>query len=240
MTEIMDLSFLTLATAFGAGSISFLSPCVLPLVPGYVAFVAGAPGAAVNPRPALSRALLFVAGFSTVFIALGAGASLLGQSLLAFKYEATLIGGAITVLLGLFTTGLVRLGPLERDLRYHGPIGGGPVSSYVLGLAFGFGWTPCIGPVLASILMVSAMTASSHGVVLLATYAAGLGVPFILVALCAESGSLSSRRWRRFGHILQVLAGSTMIVVGIAMMTGTLSAAALWLLETFPALARLG
>lgn len=237
----MELSVTTLITAFIAGGISFLSPCILPLVPGYLAYVAGTPIAAdVRPRPALSRAFLFVAGFSTVFIALGASASLLGQWLLAYKYEATLLGGAITVLFGLFTTGLVRLGAFERDVRYHGRISGGPASSYVLGLAFGFGWTPCIGPVLASILMITAVTASAHGLLLLASYSAGLGVPFILVALCAETGAMSTRRWRHFGRVLQVFAGVTMIVAGLAMMTGNLTAAALWLLETFPALARLG
>ncbi len=242
-----ELSLAAILTAFLAGGISFLSPCVLPLVPGYVAFIAGhsierAPrgGRQTALRP-LPPAFVFVLGFSTIFVLLGASASLLGQWLLSYRYEATLVGGAITTLFGLFTTGLLRMPVLERDFRYHGSARpSGLLSAYLLGVAFGFGWTPCIGPVLGSILMITTVTANAHGMALLATYSLGLGVPFIAAALLTEQFATYARRLGRFGRVLQVMAGSVMMAVGIAIMTGHLTDLALWILETFPSLARIG
>ncbi len=244
-----DLSTLALATAFGAGIVSFLSPCVLPLVPGYISYVAG--DALVHRIESEGRArrlatlglsVCFVAGFSTVFVVLGAGATALGQFVLRYKNEANVIGGTIVLLFGLFMVGAVRMPWLQRDLRVHAEIRGArPLGAYLIGLAFAFGWTPCIGPVLGAILTVSAVTATvSSGIALLGAYSLGLGVPFLLTA--AFTGALLKRlkSLRRTGRWLQIGAGAGMVVMGLAMITGLLTKMAWWLLETFPAFSAIG
>lgn len=244
-----DISILALATAFGAGIISFLSPCVLPLVPGYISYVAGdalALGHAADARKqrlaTLGLSLCFVAGFSTIFIALGAGATVLGQFLLRYKNEANIVGGSLVLLFGLFTIGAVKLPWLQRDLRVHAAIKGSrPLGAYVIGLAFAFGWTPCIGPVLGAILTVSAVTATvSSGITLLSAYSLGLGIPFLATA--AFTGAMLKRLQsvRRTGRWLQLGAGIGMIAMGLAMITGLLTDMALWLLKTFPAFSAVG
>jgi len=192
--------------------------------------------------PALGLSLLFVLGFSTVFVALGASATALGQLLLQYRYETNIVGGAIIVVFGLFMMGLLRLTWLDRELRFHEHIPGGrPLGSYLLGLAFGFGWTPCIGPVLGAILTVSAASATmSQGVILLAIYSIGLGLPFLMAAAFTGAFVARMRMMRRFGRSLQMLAGLVMVVMGIAMMTGYLSTFSYWLLDTFPSLATIG
>jgi len=233
------------AMAFLAGVVSFLSPCVLPLVPGYVAYVAGeslddlrAETSARARASAVGLGLCFVFGFSVVFIALGASASALGRLLLAYRYEANIVAGAIVILFGLVLTGLLRLPGMNREFRFTTRMAGGrPTGAFVLGTAFAFGWTPCIGPVLGAILAVGATAASvGQGAALLAIYAAGLAVPFLLVALF--TGGFMSRlpRLRRLGPTLQVVAGGLMIVMGIAMITGYLSSFGFWLLDSFPVL----
>ena len=242
-----EMSNIGLLTAFAAGVISFLSPCVLPLVPGYVSYVAGGTvsaggGAAAVRLPAIGLGLCFVLGFATVFVVLGASATALGQLLLAYRYELNIAGGAIVILFGLFLIGAVRPTWMMRDLRFHAAVPGGrPVSAYVLGLAFAFGWTPCIGPVLGAILTVGAASATvGGGVALLAVYAAGLALPFLMAA--TFTGALAGRLKAigRYGRMLQVLAGVVMVLMGVAMITGRLSTFSYWLLEAFPALAVIG
>jgi len=191
---------------------------------------------------ALLLSLCFVAGFATIFIALGASATALSRLLLSWRYEANIVGGAIVIVFGVFTTGLVGLPWLSQDLRYHGALkGGGPAGAYVLGLAFGFGWTPCIGPILGAILTVSATSdAAGSGILLLSIYSAGLGVPFLLTATFADSLAARLKHMRRLGRVLQILAGIVMILMGLAMITGQMSAFAFWLLERFPVFARIG
>jgi cytochrome c-type biogenesis protein len=244
-----ELSSIGVLTAFAAGAISFLSPCVLPLVPGYVSYVAGeslngveTPHSSATKLPALGLSSLFVLGFSTVFVVLGASATALGQLLLQYRYETNIVGGAIIIAFGLFMTGLLNLRWLHREFRFHANIPGGrPVGAYVLGLAFAFGWTPCIGPVLGAILTVSAATATvSQGIALLAVYSLGLGLPFLMAAAFTGAFLARMRVMRRFGRPLQILAGLVMVVMGIAMMTGYLSAFSYWLLEIFPGLATIG
>ncbi len=239
--EIANIGILA---ALFAGMVSFLSPCVLPLVPGYVSYIAGNAGqGTVRTRSdILFLSCCFVLGFSSVFILLGASATALSGLLLSYRYEANLIGGLIVVLFGIFTTGLVKLPWLERDLRYHGPIEGGrPVGAYVLGLAFGFGWTPCIGPILGAILTVSAtVDGAMSGVALLAIYSIGLGVPFLLAALFADAATAKLRRMRKLGKVLHVSAGVIMIVMGLAMITGQMQTFAFWLLEKFPVFSTIG
>ena len=247
----MEISSIGVATAFAAGVISLLSPCVLPLVPGYISYVAGRTisadgvpthsGMKAGSRPR-GLSLCFVVGFSTVFVLLGASATALGGLLRTHLYEANLIGGVIVVIFGLFTTGLVPMPWLDRDVRFHSsPNSGGAWSAYLLGLAFAFGWTPCIGPVLGSILALSAANATvASGTALLAVYSLGLGLPFILAALFMRGFMTRMLSMRRTGRVLKIVAGGVMVVMGIAMITGHLSSFAIWLLQTFPALGRIG
>ena len=246
MPEISNIGVLT---AFVAGAISFLSPCVLPLVPGYVSYVAGE--SAVDGEAdsgfwlrlkALALSLYFVLGFSTVFVLLGASATALGQVLLSYRYELNIVSGVVIIIFGLFVTGLVRWSRMTRDVRFHAALEGGqPLSAYVLGLAFAFGWTPCIGPILGAILTVSAATATvGGGVVLLAVYSFGLGVPFLLAALFTDALARRLKHVGRLGRWLQIVAGGAMVLMGLAMATGQMSVIAYWFLDTFPILAKIG
>ena len=242
MTEAANIGVLT---AFVAGIVSFLSPCVLPLVPGYVSYVASQDAQRVHARVSarlatLGISALFVAGFAPVFIAFGASASAIGQLFARYRYELNIAGGVVIILFGLLMLGMLRGATwLQRDLRFHPRVvGGSPVGAYMLGLAFGFGWTPCIGPVLGAILMVSA--AGSSGVGLLTAYALGLGVPFLLAAFFLDRAARITRRMRKLGQVLQLVGGLVLIVFGIAMITGYLSAFSFWLLKAFPVLGRIG
>lgn len=191
MTHVADIGVLT---AFAAGIISLLSPCVLPLVPGYVSYVAGStagisPNGVVARRwPVVGLSLCIVLGFSTVFVILGSSATALDQLLLSYRQELEVLGGAIIVFFGLFTLGLANFSWLQREIRMHPAIAGGrPASAYLLGLALAFGWTPCIGPILGAVLTVSAASATvAGGASLLAVYSLGLGVPFVLAALFTD------------------------------------------------------
>jgi cytochrome c-type biogenesis protein len=246
MTEV---SVLGLTTAFAAGVVSFLSPCVLPLVPGYVSYLAGQSVIGRRHRsgigarlPAVVLSLFFVAGFSSVFVALGASATALGQWLIEYRHAASVAGGALIVIFGLYTTGLLQLRVLQRDIHFHLQVSGGKaLSAYLVGLAFGFGWTPCIGPVLGAILTMSAIASSvAAGVLLLAAYSLGLGVPFLVAAAFTDRLVARQREVKRIGRILYIVAGAVMVVTGIAIITGHLSLFAIWLLQTFPALGNAG
>jgi len=244
MTAVSEIG---LFAAFLAGMISFLSPCVLPLVPGYISYVSGAAAIETGRSPSARLATLlpsagFVLGFSTVFVALGASATLLSRILLAYRYETNIIGGGIIILFGIVATGLFPVPWLQRDIRYHGnPPGGRLPGAYMLGLAFGFGWTPCIGPVLGAILTVSAMsTTATGGIILLTTYSLGLGVPFLLSAAFTERLMRRMGTMRRTGRYLQIGAGGVMIAMGIAMVSGYMSVFSYWLLENFPIFSTIG
>ena len=239
-----SLSGIGLLTSFGAGVISFLSPCVLPLVPGYVSYVAGdaLTGEPVKPLAALGLSLFFVFGFSTVFVILGASATTIGQLLLSYRQEENLVGGAVVLLLGAFMMGLAKLSWLQREFRLHLNVGGGrPVTAYIIGVAFAFGWTPCIGPVLGAILTTSAVAATvPQGIILLGLYSLGLGLPFLAAAVFSDSLMLRLRALRRLGRNLQLGAGAVVAGMGIAILTGELTSFSYWLLDTFPILARIG
>ena len=244
-----ELSVLALPAVFLAGVVSFFSPCVLPLVPAYVSYITGGSVADTSSRqpirarfPALALSLFFVLGFSTVFIVLGASASMLGQSLLKYRYETNIIGGAIIIAFGLFMVGLIKVPFLYGDTRFHVKLdGSGPVPAFVLGLAFGFGWTPCIGPVLGTILSASAVAATlNQGIALLSVYALGLGLPFLAAALFAGKFLNRLNGMRRVSKALHIVAGIILIATGIAMITGYLSAFGFWLLKTFPVFSAIG
>ncbi|MGJ4929487.1 cytochrome c biogenesis CcdA family protein [Bradyrhizobium sp. HKCCYLS2038] len=239
----------SIPAAFIAGLVSFLSPCVLPLVPPYLVYLTGATiehieseeAPAVSRRAVMLSAALFVLGFSTVFVMLGASASEIGQQLRAWSAELSILAGIIIIIMGLHFLGLTRIGILMREGRLPIPK---PVSlwgAYVMGLAFAFGWTPCIGPILAAILSIAAAKASvAEGAWLLAIYSAGLGIPFLVAAFMIEQFSALFMRMR--GHLVNVerAMGVLMVVTGIGFLTGAVSTFSIWLLETFPALQKFG
>jgi cytochrome c-type biogenesis protein len=247
---MFDIANIGLLAAFLAGVISFISPCVLPLVPGYLSFVAGRSIGELQAADrrdrfrALTQSLWFVLGFSTVFLILGASATALGRLLLMYRQEANLVGGGIVIVFGLFMTGLIKLRWLQGEVRFVDKLkdsGGGSAASYLLGLAFAFGWTPCIGPILGAILTVSASTANvSSGLALLGIYSLGLGVPFLLSAVFLDRFLRHQRNLRRWGRPMHIAAGVIMILMGVLMITGQLTVFSYWLLRVFPALGNIG
>ncbi len=244
---MIDVSPLGIATVFLAGVISFLSPCVLPLVPGYVSYVAGTSleDLAASPESRLRAvfyAALFVLGFSTVFVAFGASASAIGGLLLTYRAELSLAAGVVILLFGLHLMGLNPVSLMQRELRFHLELPGGRVlGAYLLGGAFAFGWTPCIGPVLGAILTMTASSGSlERGVALLAIYSLGLGLPFLLAAFFTEALLGRLRRLAQFGRRLQQFAGGLLVIMGLLVLTGRLEAISYWLLETFPVFTAIG
>jgi cytochrome c-type biogenesis protein len=239
----------TLPAAVAAGFISFLSPCVLPLVPPYLCYLAGSTldelshggDSARTRRDAVLASLLFVAGFTTVFVALGATASALGTLIRQFSTILSLLSGVVIIVMGLHFIGLFRLGFLYREARLEVQRPAGLWSAYVMGLAFAFGWTPCIGPILAAILAVAGSEATVlHGAGLLLLYSAGLGIPFIVAALAIGSFMSFLKRFRAHFGTVEKVAGVLLVVTGIAFLTGGMQTMSFWLIETFPDLARLG
>jgi len=244
----MEFSLFGIVIAFVAGIISFLSPCVLPLVPGYVSYIAGGTledlteGSTVRQRlRAIYLSLFFILGFSLVFIALGASASAIGEFLLSNKRLFEYIAGGVIILFGVYLMGLFRIPFLEREIRFVSRTAGGhPASALLLGTAFAFGWTPCIGPVLGTILTMSANANEvSVGVVLLTFYSLGLGLPFLVAAAFTGVFLHSLKSIRRIGRPFQFVAGAIMVALGIALLTGYLSSFAYWMLELVPGLATL-
>lgn len=238
----------SIPAALIAGIISFLSPCVLPLVPPYLIYLTGAAAERVadDPRPASRRvvllaALLFVLGFSTVFVALGASASLIGGLIRRWSQELSIVAGLAIIVMGLHFLGLTRLTFLMREGRVAMAKPVGLWGAYAMGLAFAFGWTPCIGPILAAILSVAASEATvAKGAGLLAVYSAGLGVPFLLAALMIERSSGLLARLKRHLAAIERAMGALLILTGLAFLTGAVSTASIWLLETFPVLQTFG
>jgi len=246
--DLWDASLAPALTVAGAaGVLSFLSPCVLPIVPPYLAFMAGATmDAALDEREArrrtLGAAVFFVLGLSTVFLMLGLAASAVGRLLLAHQREMAMVAGGVIVLFGLHFLGVFRIPLLEREARIDVKGGGGTaLGAYVLGLAFAFGWTPCIGPVLGAILSLAAQDGSvERGMLLMGVYAAGLGIPFLLTALFLRRAmGLMAGMKRHMGAIERGM-GVLLIAVGVMMVTGAFSDFSFWLLETFPSLGLIG
>lgn len=232
-----------------AGLVSFLSPCVLPLVPPYLIYLTGTTiehvshdeTAKASKRAVMLAALMFVFGFSTVFVALGASASFIGSFIRAWSAQLSIVAGIVIIIMGLHFLGLTRIGFLMREGRLTAPKPVGLWGAYVMGLAFAFGWTPCIGPILAAILSVAAAEDTVvKGAGLLAVYSAGLGLPFLLAAFMIEQFSSLLNRMKRHLAKIERGIGVLMVLTGIAFLTGTISNASIWLLETFPALQNFG
>jgi len=239
----------TLFAALLAGLVSFLSPCVLPLVPPYLVYLAGTslerlasaePGPRVRRDTALA-ALLFVCGFSTVFVALGASASVIGAVIRAYSAELSIIAGIVIIVMGLHFLGILRIDLLLRQKRMEMVKPVGLWGAYVMGLAFAFGWTPCIGPILAAILAVAASEQTvAKGAGLLAVYSLGLGIPFMLAAFAVEPFAAFLTRFRRHLAMVERVMGGLLVLTGIAFLTGFVSQASFWLLELFPSLGSIG
>ena len=239
----------TILAALVAGMLSFLSPCVLPLVPPYLVYLTGASlerfaDAESEPRvrrETLAAAVLFVLGFTTVFVALGAGASAIGAALRAYSSELAVVAGLGIVAMGLHFLGVTPIAWLMREKRLAVAKPVGLWGAYFMGLAFAFGWTPCIGPILAAVLALAAAEATVlKGVGLLAVYSLGLGIPFVVAALAAEPFAAFLARFRAHLGLVERVMGGLLILTGIAFLTGAISEMSYWLLDTFPALGKIG
>ena len=246
--DLIDASLLpAMLIALAAGVLSFLSPCVLPIVPPYLAYMGGISmgemrGDTVARQRVILPALFFVLGLSTVFLFLGFTASFLGRFFLENQVFLARISGAMVIVFGLHFLGVFRIPILDREARMQaGDRGGSAFGAYLLGLAFAFGWTPCIGPQLGAILSIAATEASlARGTALLGVYALGLGLPFLLAAVFIERAMGVMGRLKRHMKVIERAMGVLLIIVGVALVTGAFSAFSFWLLETFPGLAVLG
>lgn len=229
-----------LAVAFGAGVLSFLSPCVLPLVPSYLTFVTGMSledlQGGVDRRTTLVHSLLFVGGFTTIFLILGASASFLGQFLRVYETWIARVGGVVIIILGLHLAGAFRLTPLMSEKRVHlSDKPTGYLGTVGVGAAFGAGWTPCIGPVLGAILTLAASSDRFWtGVALLFVYSMGLAVPFLLSALALDRFLQGFKRFRRFLPAVQVASGVLLVAVGLLLVTGTFTILSGYLIQFTP------
>lgn len=237
-----DSAALGVVIAFTAGILSFLSPCVLPLVPSYVTFVTGLSLEDLSRarRVALVHSLLFICGFTAIFVALGASATALGVVLAAYRDWISRIGGVVLVIFGLILLEVVRIPALSRDRRiYFADKPVGYLGSVLVGLAFGAGWTPCIGPVLGGILSIASATGSVwRGVALLLAYSAGLAVPFLLAALAIDKFLALFARIRRGLEWVSRISGALLVVVGVLLASGWFTMLATWLQRLTPAAVR--
>jgi cytochrome c-type biogenesis protein len=245
---------ISLAGAFLAGVLSFFSPCVLPLVPPYLCYIGGVSYADLarqdghgGASPAIDwrigrLALIFTLGFATVFVALGATASTLGLAITSHYRTLSIIAGVLIFAMGLHMAGVIRIPLMYREARFQATtVPASTVGAYVMGLAFGFGWTPCVGPVLSSILIVAGAEASvMRGASLLGAYALGIGIPFIITGLFAPRFIRLLARIKGGMGLVERIMGAGLMVTGVLFMTGAMPRIAGWLLETFPALATIG
>jgi cytochrome c-type biogenesis protein len=238
----------TIAAALAAGMLSFLSPCVLPLVPPYLVYLTGTSlerfaDAETKPRAGratLAAALLFVLGFSTVFIALGASASVVGALLRAYSYVLGKIAGVAIIVMGLHFLGFTPIALLMREKRLEVAKPVGLWGAYLMGLAFAFGWTPCIGPILGTILAIAGSEGTVvHGAALLAVYSLGLGVPFIGAALAIEPFAAFLTRFRVHLGLVEKAMGGLLVLAGIAFFSGWITDFGSWLIQAFPDLGKL-
>ncbi|WP_127112147.1 cytochrome c biogenesis CcdA family protein [Shimia sediminis] len=246
--EIIDAGLLpAMFVALLAGGISFLSPCVLPVVPPYLAYMSGVSISDMSEGKAsrnkvVTTALFFVMGLSTVFLFLGFTASAIGTMFLQYQSTLNTVAGIVVMIFGAHFVGVYRIGFLDREARLDvGDKGGSAFGAYILGLAFAFGWTPCIGPQLGAILSLAASEASlTRGTLLLGVYAIGLGIPFLLVAaFLPRLGGVMTWMKRHMEQIEKVM-GLLLWTIGLLMLTGGFAAFSYWLLETFPAMAEIG
>ena len=243
----------SLPLVIGAGVLSFLSPCVLPLVPPYLTYMSGASydqlraeavsGSAgkLTARVALTS-IFFILGFSVVFIALGATATAFGQAFRQLLPVLTPIAGLVIIAMGLHFLGVFRIGILDRQLRHNGPgAASGPLGGFLLGLAFAIGWTPCIGPILAAILSVAASRETAwEGASLLGLYSLGLGIPFFLAGIAIGPFLTFFNGFKKHLGMVEKVMGGLLVLTGLLFLTGNFTRISYWFLETFPVLANFG
>jgi cytochrome c-type biogenesis protein len=242
--DLFDASLLpAMLVALLAGVLSFLSTCVLPIVPPYLAYMGGISmgemtGRGVARRRVILPALFFVMGLSTVFLILGFTASAFGAFVLNNQLLLARISGVVVIIFGLHFLGLFRIPMLDREMRVDaGERGGSALGAYVLGLAFAFGWTPCIGPQLGAILSLAAQEGSTgRGTLLLGIYALGLGLPFLIAAIFIERSMVLMTKLKRHMRLIERLMGGLLLVVGLALVTGFFTDFSYWMLETYDAL----
>jgi cytochrome c-type biogenesis protein len=246
---VQPLPNVTILAALVAGMLSFLSPCVLPLVPPYLVYLTGASlerfaDAESEPRvrrEVLAAAALFVLGFATVFVALGASASAIGALLRVYSTQLSVVAGLAIMAMGLHFLGVTPIAWLQREKRLAIAKPVGLWGAYLMGLAFAFGWTPCIGPILAAVLALAAAEATVlKGIGLLAVYSLGLGIPFIVAALAAEPFAAFLARFRARLGLVEKAMGGLLVLTGVAFLTGAISEMSFWLLDTFPMLGKIG
>lgn len=234
----------TLLAAFAAGFLSFVSPCVLPLIPGYISFVSGVSLDEIRGEHATTASrlqvfgtsLAFVFGFSIVFVALGASATEVGRFLFARLPVLSKIAGVVLVIFGLHTMGVFRLALLDTEKRVHSQRKpAGPLGAILVGVAFAFGWTPCIGPILGGILAIAGSRNSvGQGVLLLAIYSLGLGIPFLITSLAINQFFSAAKRIRGYYHAIEMTSGALLIAIGALILTGQLTIIARYLQPYLP------
>jgi cytochrome c-type biogenesis protein len=226
--------------AFGAGALSFLSPCVLPLVPGYVSYMSGLSGQDADPserrRTATIAMASFVAGFTAIFVPLGVTASILGSFLDQNRLLFTRVGGAFIILMGLVFLGVIKLPFLYQEKRFHPTPGAGITGSFTLGAAFAFGWSPCIGPILGASLTLAAGANPAKGALLLLLYSMGLGIPFVIAGIGITRVVPVVSALRRHTRALMTASGLLLIVMGVLFMTDSLFRMSIWIQKSFDAL----
>ena len=232
-----------LLIAFGAGLISFLSPCVLPLIPGYVSFISGQSLKELlnSKRINFLPLILFCTGFSTVFIILGASASFLGQKLLQNSEILRIIAGIVIIIFSLQLVGLINISYLNLEKRFEAKKSQNILFPYVIGLAFGFGWTPCIGPILGSILALASIEETlSRAILLLSFYSLGLAIPFILSGYLIQRFLLFSKNFKKNINIISKIGGIILLVTGILILTNQLQAIGFYIIKIFPFMQNFG
>ena len=229
--------------AFGAGLISFLSPCVLPLIPGYISYISGQSLQEILNKKEINffPLILFCLGFSTVFVLLGASASFLGQTLLQNSEILRIVAGIVIIIFSLQLIGIINIPYLNFEKRFDAKESRNILFPYVIGVAFGFGWTPCIGPILGSILALAALESTlTKGILLLTSYSLGLAIPFILSGFLIQKFMAVSKNLKNNMNIISKSGGVILLITGILIITNQLQAVGYYLLEALPFLQKLG
>jgi cytochrome c-type biogenesis protein len=235
----------SLSLAFLAGTISFLSPCVLPLIPGYVSFICGTTLNELNLKSKnfiFKKALFFSLGFSLVFIFLGATATFIGSFLLHNSQILSTISGSLIIFFGVFLSGLIKINFLNKNFKnYQIKFSNNLLFPFIVGIGFGFGWTPCIGPILGSILAFAAMENSLYtGILLLSVYSLGLAAPFVISSLVIKKFLIFSKKSKSYLYIIKKISGIILLITGILIITGKLQIIGFYLIELFPFLQKFG
>ena len=232
-----------LLIAFGAGLISFLSPCVLPLIPGYVSFISGQSLQDIlkSQRIKFLPLILFCLGFSTVFIILGASASFLGQNLLQNSEILRIIAGVVIIVFSLQLIGLINIGYLNLEKRFEAKKSQNILFPYLIGLAFGFGWTPCIGPILGSILALASIEETlSKAIIMLSFYSLGLAIPFVLSGYLIQRFLLFSKNFKRNINLISKIGGIILLITGVLILTNQLQSIGFYIIKIFPFMQNFG